>query len=239
MWKLRYIVGLLSCLMGSVGMGAVDSTRTPVLYDSTSAIQLHQFNKASLEDYKSRVEFQYDEQPIDLSWWQRLKQWVRDRLADLLTRETSYQLLKKIIVVAGVAALVYLIVRLLGMDAIGLFSRKRRTADLPFTEQAETIHGIDFATELQKAIDTGNYRLAVRLLYLDSLKKLSDAGLIDWQPAKTNAAYVAELHDGTVQVAFRRLTRQFEYIWYGDFGIDRHHFAQLHSAFQQFDEELK
>ena len=216
-----------------------DSITTTVIQDSASTVQLRRFDQASLDRYRAQTDFQYDEQPISLSWWQRFKQWVRDRLADLLTREGSYTLLKNVGIVAGIAALVYLIVRLLGMDAIGLFSRKSREAGLPFTEHPETIHGIDFAAELQKAIETGNYRLAVRLLYLDCLKKLSDSGRIDWQPAKTNAAYIAELADGPVQTAFRRLTRQFEYIWYGDFGIDHPHFTQLHTAFQQFDEELK
>src|SRR5690606_39573364 len=52
-------------------------------------------------------------------------------------------------IIAGIAALVYLIVRLLGMDAIGLFSRKSREAGLPFSEHPETIHGIDFAAALR------------------------------------------------------------------------------------------
>jgi len=248
MRKLRYIMKLLACI-GLVGMTstgtayaeriAADSTVTAVKQDTTSAVQVRRFDEASLEHYKEQPEFHYEEQPIDLSWWERLRQWVRDKLADLLTREGSYTLIKNIGLVLGIAALVYLIVRLLGMDAIGLFSRKSRSAELRFTEHPDTIHGIDFVTELQKAIETGNYRLAVRLLYLDCLKKLSDAERIDWQPAKTNAAYVAELSTGNLHTAFKRLTRQFEHIWYGDFGIDRHHFTQLHRAFQQFDEELK
>jgi len=243
MRMLRHIVWLLGCVSGLLGPAYAESTpkdrTTTVVQDSASAVQLRQFDQASLNRYKAHTDFQYDEQPMDLSWWQRLKQWVRDRLADLLTRDGSYTVLKNIGIIAGIAALVYLIVRLLGMDAIGLFSRKSREAGLPFSEHPETIHGIDFAAALQKAIETGNYRLGVRLLYLDCLKKLSDSGHIDWQPAKTNATYVAELTGDSVQTAFKRLTRQFEYIWYGDFGIDHQHFMQLHTAFQQFDEELK
>lgn len=203
------------------------------------AVHVRQFDQTSLDSYKARADFQYEEQPVDVSWWQRFKQWIRYKLAELMSREGTYTLLKNIGIIVGIAALLYLVIKLLGMDAGGIFSRKSRPADLAVAEHIENIHGIDFATELQKAIETGNYRLAVRLLYLDCLKKLSDSGLIEWQPAKTNAAYVAELNAGTVQTAFKRLTRQFEYIWYGDFGINRQHFSQLHEAFQQFDGGLK
>lgn len=236
MWKFRYIFWVLCCVSWLCVSAYADSTTHEV---DSAAVHVRQFDQASLDSYKARADFEYEEQPVDVSWWQRFKQWVRYKLAELMSREGSYTLLKNIGIIAGIVALLYLVIKLLGMDAVGIFSRKSRTADLAVAEHTENIHGIDFAIELQKAIETGNYRLAVRLLYLDCLKKLSDSGLIQWQPAKTNAAYVAELNAGTVQTAFKRLTRQFEYIWYGDFGINRQHFTQLHEAFQQFDKGLK
>ena len=156
-----------------------------------------------------------------------------------MTREGSWSLLNNVMLVLGIAALLYLIMRLLGMDIANIFSRKVKTTDLAYTEYTENIHSIDFDEELQKAIQTGNYRLAVRLLYLDCLKKLSDYQLIDWQPAKTNANYVNELGSTPLKDEFRQLTRQFEYVWYGDFRINERHFTHLHEAFQQFDEELR
>ncbi len=248
MWNLRYIFWVLCCISWLNGSAYVDGESkegepknhsVQTVAKDSSAVNIHRFDQASLDGYKGRADFQYEEQQIDLSWWQRFKQWIRYKIAELMSREGSYILLKDIGIIAGIIALLYLVMKLLGMDAVSVFSRKSRTVDIAFTEHTENIHAIDFATELQKAIETGNYRLAVRLLYLDCLKKLSDSGLIRWQPAKTNAAYVAELNEGTVQKAFKRLTRQFEYIWYGDFGINRQHFTQLHEAFQQFDEGLK
>ncbi|RQP11108.1 MAG: DUF4129 domain-containing protein [Parapedobacter sp.] len=243
MWKCRYILWLLCCsswlsVSAYADHAPADQTAKIVMPDS-SAVTPRQFDQASLDSYKARADFQYDEQRVDLSWWQRFKQWLAYKIAELMSREGSHALLKNVLVVLGIAALLYLVIKLLGMDAAGIFSRKSRTSDLGVTEHTENIHGIDFAAELQKAMENGNYRLAVRLLYLDCLKKLSDSGLIHWQPAKTNAAYVGELEDTRVQSEFKRLTRQFEYIWYGDFGVNRQHFNQLHEAFQQFDEELK
>jgi len=252
MRNFRYIFWFFHCICGLTSLTsyadggpkdrpinavAPDTAQNPS-FDS-SAVNVRQFDQASLDSYKERTDFQYNEQQVDLSWWQRFKQWLRYKITELMSREGSYALLKNIGIIAGVGALLYLVMKLLGMDAAGIFSRKSHTANTKSTVHTENIHDIDFTAELQKTIETGNYRLAVRLLYLDCLKKLNDSGLIRWQPAKTNIAYVNELDDAILQSEFKKLTRQFEYIWYGDFSINHQHFIQLHAAFQQFDEGLK
>jgi len=79
---------------------------------------------------------------------------------------------------------------------------------------------VDFATRLAEAEAAGNWRLAVRLGYLQLLKTLSDNALINWQPDKTNHAYLAELPlAGTLRVDFREITRQFEFVWYGELAL--------------------
>ena len=73
---------------------------------------------------------------------------------------------------------------------------------------------------IAEAEDAGNYRLATRLGYLEVLKHLTDRGLIQWQPDKTNHAYLAELAAGPLREAFRGATRQFEYVWYGELRLN-------------------
>ncbi len=103
---------------------------------------------------------------------------------------------------------------------LNIFRRKSLSANLPYSESLENIHEIDFDAEIEKAVSQHNYRLAVRMLYLKCLKQLSDATLIKWQPEKTNSAYINELNDVVKRTAFKLLTRQFEYVWYGEFAID-------------------
>ena len=215
-----------------------DSLPATVVHDSSS-VDIRQFDEAAMDILRSNPDFQYDELLVDLSWWDRFKRWVIYKIAELMTREGSWSLLKNMMLILGIAALLYLIMKLLGMDIGNIFSRKVKTTGLEYMEYTENIHAIDFDGELQKAIQTGNYRLAVRLLYLDCLKTLSDYQLIDWQPAKTNANYIDELSNTPLKDEFRQLTRQFEYVWYGDFGINQRHFTHLHEAFQQFGKELR
>jgi hypothetical protein len=115
---------------------------------------------------------------------------------------------------------------------------KSRKTPLAYTESTENIHEINFDEEIEKAIASHNYRLAVRLLYLRSLKQLSDNGLIQWQPEKTNSVYVYELNNPSVRQSFVSLTRQFEYVWYGGFNIDGAAFGNINQLFQNFKKQL-
>ena len=134
----------------------------------------------------------------------------------------------------GVAALVFLIMKLIGIDAFNVIRRKPKSTPLPYDESAENIYAIDFDAEIEKAISQQNYRLAVRLLYLRSLRQLSDAGLINWDVTKTNSIYVDELSNAEQRVAFKLLTRQFEYVWYGEFMIDAPVFKKISALFNDF-----
>ena len=55
---------------------------------------------------------------------------------------------------------------------------------LPYTVEEDTIYGVDFPGGIAEALSRQNYREAVRLLYLQTLKQLSDAERIDWQLIK-------------------------------------------------------
>ena len=133
----------------------------------------------------------------------------------------------------GVAAIVFLILKLAGVDPFKAIRSKSASA-LPYSEYTDNIHDINMDDELEKAITVRNYRLAVRLLYLKSLKQLNDAGLIHWEPNKTNTDYSNELQNFEQRLAFNLLTRQFEYIWYGEFSIDADVFGRISDLFKDF-----
>ncbi len=94
------------------------------------------------------------------------------------------------------------------------FSRKT-TVDYDVTE--DTIYGVDFSNEIRKALASENYREAVRLIYLQTLKWLSDNGKIDWQIYKTPTQYTYEVKTQE----FRMFTNNFLKIRFGNFNADR------------------
>ncbi len=83
-----------------------------------------------------------------------------------------------------------------------------------------------------------DFNQAIRYLYLQSLKKLSDRGLILFSPDKTNTNYISELSGRNFQDDFSSLTHSYEYVWYGKFLIDASKYQQLKSQFISFNKNV-
>ena len=85
--------------------------------------------------------------------------------------------------------------------------------------QTEDIEVMDYNKLFLEAINRNDYRLAIRYLYLGSLKQLHQAQFIEWKKDKTNYEYLGELPKYK-QMDFRSLYSIYEYVWYGEFQAD-------------------
>ena len=94
-----------------------------------------------------------------------------------------------------------------------LFKRGDGDDKLDYDVQLDNIHEIDFETSLAEARRKGDYRQVCRLLYLQTLKRLSDGKVIDWQPFKTPSQYAREVANPTM----RTMTNAFLRVRYGNF----------------------
>ncbi len=78
---------------------------------------------------------------------------------------------------------------------------------------------------LQRFIDdsiaSGDYRSAVRFLYLDVLKDLSARGAIKWNHQKSNADYYCEIKNPVIKERFKKISYLYDHVWYGEFALDR------------------
>ena len=110
-----------------------------------------------------------------------------------------------------------------------LFMASHKNA-LSYTVEEDTIYGVDFPGGIAEALSRQNYREAVRLLYLQTLKQLSDAERIDWQLYKTPTQYINEVR----LPAFRQLTNHFLRVRYGNFEATE----ELFRVMQALQEEI-
>lgn len=212
----------------------------------SSKTQVREFDNQTIQKYEEQQDFQYgDEEPKGLNWWQRFWRnvWIwLDRLFGQREATSAPSIwpivLKYTTIAVCIGLIIFIIFKLAGIDFKWL-TGKSKSIEVPYDESLENIHEISFGDEIDNTLKNGNYRLAVRLLYLQTLKHLSDRGIIDWMPNKTNLAYVKEMQGETGHEAFAGLTNQFEYIWYGDFNIDKASFAQIQQSFQQFNMALR
>ena len=122
---------------------------------------------------------------------------------------------------------------------VRLFRKKPK----PLEEQIDTalsedIFAINYEQELQKAIANNNFRLGVRLLYLHILRIFADNGILQYKMEKTNSDYLAQLYNTTYYRNFFRLTRNFEYVWYGKFDISAEAFQMIQQDYKNLKEQV-
>lgn len=205
----------------------------------SSSLEVRSFSTKDINAYKTSRDFDYSNNDApSLSLWSRFWRWFWSLFNDLSTKVIPAGFWKYFFLAVGLGGLIYIVLKLMGMDALQLLTGKPKTVEVPYEESLENIHEINFDEEIERAVTNKNYRLAVRLLYLNCLKKLNDRGFIHWQPDKTNAVYINEISHPDKQQQFKNLTLQFEYIWYGDFPVDKNGYQHISSSFHDFNHKI-
>lgn len=209
---------LLLVLLGGFNHAEAQRSIHPVAYDS-SVIDLRSFDQAEVDKLKSDSEFQYGESIAAISLWERFKRWIANMLNLLMRTVSNANWVNLLVYIVVIVGLVYVILRLLRIDALSLFYREKKSS-LPFTVLEEDIHGMDFDKLISEALDKQAYRLAIRLQFLQALKLLTDHQYVFWQPGKTNHDYLKELKADHLKAGFTELNHYFEYAWYGNFSVN-------------------
>jgi len=81
----------------------------------------------------------------------------------------------------------------------------------------------------------GEYREAIRHLYLALLSRLHRDGVIDYDPTLSNWEYLFAFKGGSsLKAGFRELTSRFDFAWYGNLGVD----ALAYAMFRKVAEPL-
>ena len=198
-----------------------------------------QFDEEKLADLRNNSAFDYNvDRGQGATLWERFLNWLQRVLMALLYVGSRNSLFKIIIYAILITTVIYTVLKLLGADPIGLF-RTRKDKPLAYDITEENIHVIPFEDRIAEASKDGNFRLVVRLYYLYALKILSDQGLIDWIPGKTNAEYTYELHTDKARRHFSNLTRYFDYAWYGGFEIERSLSDRTESEFKRLKRSVE
>jgi hypothetical protein len=74
----------------------------------------------------------------------------------------------------------------------------------------------EFERALRGFVQNGQYREAVRIMFLQLLKQLIQEGRIIWHKDKTNHTYLNELNSTERYHDFVWASRVYEYVWYGN-----------------------
>lgn len=140
-----------------------------------------------------------------------------------------------LIIIAGFVT--FLIIYLSHSNRV-LFRRSKNISDEEVNPATSDIFSISYTAEIKKAADAGNYRLAVRLMFLRLLRDLSDKGTIRYSHDSTNYDYMMQLHGTVLYNDFFQLARHYEYSWYGQFAIDNEKYNLVREAFEKFEQRV-
>lgn len=174
-----------------------------------------------LDKYKNDPEFDYDGGPNESDdWITKIRNWINQQLAILRTSKVYSTLLDYLYYGLMIAALILIIRGLIKAERRGLLFGKINSNEIKMIENEEDISQINFDELITAAIERKDYKLAVRYLFLKSLKLLSEKELIELRNNKTNHQYLSEIKNNRISNAFQIATSRFEWIWYGDFPVD-------------------
>lgn len=125
-------------------------------------------------------------------------------------------------------------------NQIGIFRRSIKSINE--IEEPDTgtdnIFAINYQQEIENAIQKGDYRLAIRLMFLRMLKHLSEKNIIQYRQERTNLEYLLQVNNTAYYNDFFRLIRNYEYSWYGHFDVNTEKFAVIKNDFEKFDQKL-
>ena len=122
----------------------------------------------------------------------------------------------------------------------GIFIKKKNQLFQPEEEGAS--HDLNEISQydqlISEAENNHDLNLAIRYLFLKTLKTLSDKGLINFTAEKTNNEYVKEMIENTHYDEFQKLTHIYEYMWYGKFLIHKNDYQNLKEEFNSFNKNV-
>lgn len=232
-------------LLFSLQMVSGQTTSNEIKQDS-SEITPVEFGEKDLSEFRTE-DFNYHEEASEPTILDRFFKWLSTILREFWeaifgvgTATGFLYFVFRILPYLILAFLLFLLIRFfINTNSQSLITSNREKGSISLNEEAHIIQNEDIFLLIQKAIADMNYRLAIRYYYLQCLKQLGERNFIDWQPQKTNEDYILELDSNELSVPFNKLTRIYDFIWYGSFDIDYEHFNLLEDNFKQLIAKTK
>lgn len=227
-------------LLNSIAATASVNDSLSVVVDSSRVEQKH-FSENLSQKYSGEA-FDYDSvEGKAENFLGRTISWFFNKLSEIFGFSISsemYGILKIIVYSVLIVFAIYILVKLLvGDNATSFFGRKG-TLVAPLNIQEEHIENIDIDSYIKNALKEENYRLAIRFMYLKSLKLLSLGNIINWHFEKTNSDYYREIENETTKEDFKKASYLYDNIWYGEFALDKSGFENAKKDFDKLNQNL-
>jgi len=234
-FKLIYILTIF--LLFASNSFAEKDTLAP--FFDKSEIEIRKIDESNLEKFKNDEDFNYYriyKSPETL--WDKLKYFIRKIINFLFNNQKPIGILiRYIIILILISAIIFFLVK--SKFRRLFFKNKTVSEDILTSEINEDINKLDIEDLIKKAKLDKNWRLATRYYYLKLLKLLSTNEIIVWEINKTNRDYINELRESNYFEKFKKLSKIYNYVWYGDFSISETDFIAISVEFDTVLQNIK
>lgn len=241
-----FLLAVVILFLGSFPLHADPEGRKTLKYDTSSSIVPREVSSEKQKEYSEDETWRYDvdrtttkSEPtvFDRMWngfWEKVLESFQGNSGGGFNPWTILWIL------ILVALVVLVVMKVTGTGVNTIFSgksRKEETTDA--TLEDVDIHAIDYEKQIREALSKEDYRLAVRLWFLRTLKSFSDKELLNWKIDKTNSDYFYELSGTSYQKEFGEVSNVYDYIWYGEFPVDENSYSKAEEKFQNLFGKIK
>ena len=215
----------------------------PVKYDS-SIYRCRNFDVQKIESLQKLKKYDYGKAPIankpsSTTFMLMLERFLQKLFTLLFSKWENLSIvgsiLRILIYIAFFSFILYVLYQVFNLRHV--FSRRKTSLHIPYDIEKEDIQELDFNYLIQDALKNKQYRLAVRLQYLNTLKKLNEYHYIQWSIEKTNWQYMFELKE-PYKSKFIQITNVFDWVWYGEHSIDEQEYNQIEKQFSNYNKSI-
>ncbi len=204
-----------------------------------------EFNTDKLENLRQDPAFDYSENPEEENWWTKFKQYVNLQWKKLLgwlfgdLEATGFLLflleaIPYLILLAVLGFLTYLFTTL--NPAASILSPTKE-GNMMFAKEEDIIQFRNIPALIEQAVAGADYRLAVRYHFLYLLQQFSQRGIINYDKTKTDEDYLHEIKE-EFKPRFQKLSRIYDYIWYGKFDTGEETYYKIAKEFRQMEQTI-
>ncbi|MAC65890.1 MAG: DUF4129 domain-containing protein [Flavobacteriaceae bacterium] len=226
---------------------ATVSPHDKIRYDTTNNLTPVEFKEHRIEEYKQDKDFNYLEEKQQKTWWQEFKEWINQKYQQFLRWLFGdydagsifgfiIKLVPYILLIGVICLIIWLFTR---MNPGKNILQQPQTAKVHLDDEEEIIQNADIPSLINTAIENGQYRMAVRYYYLQALKELDLKNFIEFEAQKTNNDYISEITNEQLNRLFRKGTRVYNFIWYGDFQVSKEDFLLAEKGFSELNSTIK
>lgn len=232
---LLVIITVPSFLMGmNTNMPKTQSQQTVI--EDTSNVSPQKFDENFKDRYTSS-DYKYEQEKSE-GWLGNFIDWLEKSVQDLFnlgSRQEASNFIDDMInifyVLVVILVVFFIVKALMNGEGRWVFGKRSDKKGIRHEDIATDIYVTNFQKLIEDAVNEGNYRYAIRYHYLDMLKKMSTAGIISYDPDKTNFDYASEITDPFINEQFLYTSYLYNYIWYGEFTIDQQQYEKAASSF--------